>query len=62
MDSISPSASPAQDPSSALGTAKTDLGNANAAVAWAQQQGNAFDTEAHQLATTAENWESQNGC
>lgn len=53
---------PAQDPSSALATAKTDLGNANAAVAWAQQQGSAIDTEAHQLATTAQNWESQQGC
>jgi hypothetical protein len=47
--------------SSALSTAKTDLGNANAAVAWAQQQGSTLDSEAHQLATTAENWESQNG-
>jgi hypothetical protein len=55
-------ATPAQDPSPALATAKTDLGNANAAVTWAQQQGNAIDTEADQLATTAENFESQQGC
>ncbi|HEV3382746.1 MAG TPA: hypothetical protein VG142_17425 [Trebonia sp.] len=55
-------ASPEQDPSSALATAKTDLGNANAAVTWAQQQGNAIDAEARQLATTAENLESQQGC
>jgi hypothetical protein len=55
-------ATPAQDPSSALATAKTDLGNANAAVTWAQQQGKAIDTEADQLATTAQNWESQQGC
>jgi hypothetical protein len=55
-------ATPAQDPSSALATAKTDLGNANAAVTWATQQGNTIDGEADQLATTAENFESQQGC
>jgi hypothetical protein len=55
-------AAPAEDPAAALATAKKDLANANAALAWARQQGNAIDGEAHQLATAAAGWESQHGC
>lgn len=55
-------ASPSQDPSGVLSAGNKAISSANAAISWATQQGNAIDGEAHQLATTAQNWASQHGC
>ena len=55
-------ASPATDASGALAAGAKAISNANAAITWANGQGNTIDGNAQQLSTTASNYESQHGC
>lgn len=53
---------PGIDASGVLAAGQKAISNANAAIQWANQQANAIDGQAHQLATTAQNYESSKGC
>jgi predicted nucleic acid-binding Zn-ribbon protein len=55
-------ATPGIDASGALAAGQKAISNANAAIQWANGQGNGIDGQAHQLATTAQNYESSKGC
>jgi hypothetical protein len=55
-------ASPGTDSSGALAAGNKAISNANSAVQWANGHGNSIDGQAHQLATTAQNNETQHGC
>lgn len=53
---------PAVDSSGTLAAGNKAISNAQAAIQWANQQASSIDGQAHQLATTAQNWASQHGC
>jgi hypothetical protein len=55
-------ASPSPDPSAALAAGQKAISNANAAIQWANSQASSIDSQARQLATTAQNWASARGC
>ena len=62
LDNDGDGAAPSQDPSSTLKAGKTAVSNADAAVKWATGQGNSINSEAEQLATTAQDYASQRDC
>jgi conjugal transfer/entry exclusion protein len=49
-------AAPGTDSSSAVAAGNKALSNAAGAISWANQQGNAINNQAQQLATTATNY------
>lgn len=55
-------ATPATDASAALKAGQTAVGDANAAISWANGQAQTLNNEGTQLATTAGNYASQHGC
>lgn len=48
--------------SATISTGNQAIKNANAAIVWANEHGNTIASEANQLATTAQNFETSHGC